>query len=237
MIKLNLAAESKEENLIKDYLEQNVSEILANKINNGVCIEKDGKTLLNKKTLDDFMKYACEQAKEQSEKTAVSACIESKTVFGWAVHYFEEDSIQGTLYNEDGKPYKNIKTVAVSQKTAAKPIQTPKPQMSLFDLVDNQEKTEIIEPQIETQTKTDFEDNNVFIEEEQIPIKAETITDSDDDYEFTDEEIQEALRELSQEFDEIATSIDFKTGEIIKKPKDDALEKLKNLFGEQMIVR
>jgi hypothetical protein len=52
MIELNLTANSEEQKLIKEYLEENASEILAEKINNGVKIEKDGITLINKKTLE-----------------------------------------------------------------------------------------------------------------------------------------------------------------------------------------
>ena len=60
MIKLNLTPQNKQEELILTYLQNNASEELANKINNGTPFEKDGKPLLNKKTLADFMKYACE---------------------------------------------------------------------------------------------------------------------------------------------------------------------------------
>ena len=107
MIKLNLETKNKEQEIIKAYLEENVSDILANKINNGVKIQKDNKNLINKKTLDTFMKYACEEARKLAEKGAKSACIEDKTVFGWVIHYFEEDSIEGILFNEDGTEYKN----------------------------------------------------------------------------------------------------------------------------------
>ena len=68
MITLNLTAKGTEQELIKKYLEENASETLADKINNGVRIEKDGKTLINKKTLDSFMDYAHEEAKKQAEK-------------------------------------------------------------------------------------------------------------------------------------------------------------------------
>ena len=57
-MKLNLAAKTQAEQKIKAYLEANASEILAQKINHGVRIQKDGKTLLNKKTLAGFLKYA-----------------------------------------------------------------------------------------------------------------------------------------------------------------------------------
>ena len=76
-----------------DVLEGDASETLADKINNGVRIEKDGKTLINKKSLDGFMKYATDEAKKLAEKGASSACVRSDVVFGWAIHYFEEESI------------------------------------------------------------------------------------------------------------------------------------------------
>ena len=47
MITLNLQTNSREHELIKLYLEENVSQTLADKINNGVSIEKDGKPLIN----------------------------------------------------------------------------------------------------------------------------------------------------------------------------------------------
>ena len=107
---LNLTAEGQEQKLIKEYLEKNASEILADKINKGVQIEKDGKQLINKKTLSGFMKYACKQAQEQAENRAKSACIHSDIVFGWAIHYFGEDSIEEMLYNPDGTEYKAVAT-------------------------------------------------------------------------------------------------------------------------------
>ena len=48
-MKLNLEANSREQELVKAYLEENVSETLAEKINNGTPFEKDGKTFINKK--------------------------------------------------------------------------------------------------------------------------------------------------------------------------------------------
>ena len=137
-MKLNLDAKTNEERKVKAYLEANASEMLAEKINNGVRIQKDGKTLLNKKTLAGFMKYACDEAKKQAEKGAHSACIDDAVVYGWAIHYFEEDSIEGTLYNEDGTEYKKQPGVAAKAPTVkyTPPKPQPKPQMSMFDLLD-----------------------------------------------------------------------------------------------------
>ena len=135
-MKLNLEAKTKEQELVKTYLEENASETLAEKINNGMRIEKDGKTLLNRKSLDGFFKYASDEARKLASKGANFACVEDTVVYGWAVHYFEEDSIEGTLFNEDGSEYK-IQPKATAKvptvKTQLKP--QPKPQMSMFDLM------------------------------------------------------------------------------------------------------
>ncbi len=138
-MKLNLQATTKEEQKVKAYLEANASEVLAEKINGGVRIQKDGKMLINKKTLAGFMKFACDEAKKQAEKGASSACIDDDTVYGCAVHYFEEDSIEGTLFNEDGTEYKAPVPKVTAKAPAVKsvpPKPQPKPQMSMFDLLD-----------------------------------------------------------------------------------------------------
>ena len=71
MIKLKLETNTEEERLIKEYLENNASETLANKINNGTKIIKDNKQLLNKKDLKGFLNYASEEAKKQGCYEAV----------------------------------------------------------------------------------------------------------------------------------------------------------------------
>ncbi len=132
MKELNLSANTPTEQKILDYLRQNASETLIDKINNGTPFEKNGKSLVNKKTLSGFMKYAAEEARKISEKGAAYACIDDSVVYGWAIHYFEKDSIEGTLFNPDGTKYAPAvkKPVAVSV--------TPKPknnQPSLFDML------------------------------------------------------------------------------------------------------
>ena len=151
MITLNLTATTTEEKVLKEYLEQNVSEILADKINNGVPVEKDGKQLISRKTLAGFMKFATEEAKKQAESGATSACVHSDVVFGWAIHYFEEDSILGTLYNEDGTEYKAPKPAPKPKKAAtatdaptvvsapAPKKQEPTGQLTMFDFMDEPE--------------------------------------------------------------------------------------------------
>lgn len=160
MKELNLKAVNKQEEVILAYLKKNAGDLLAGKINNGVQIEKDGKQLINKKTLSGFMKYACKQAQEQSPKGATGACIDNETVYGWAVHYFEEDSIEETLYNPDGTEYKAAKPKPITPaqtpvKTAPKKPEGPV-QFSLFDLAEEEvkeEEQETVEESTETETK------------------------------------------------------------------------------------
>lgn len=156
-MKLNLEAKTAAEQKVKAYLEQNASEVLARKINEGVKIVKDGKTLLNKKTLSGFLKFACDEAKKQAEKGAQFACIDDAVVYGWAVHYFEEDSIDGNLCNEDGTVYK-----APMSKTAPLPTKyeppkpTPQPQMSLFDMIAADEQKQPAEEADNEPTDEDY---------------------------------------------------------------------------------
>ena len=169
-MKLNLQAITKEEQKVKAYLEANASEVLAEKINGGVKIQKDGKTLINKKTLAGFMKFACDEAKKQAEKGASSACIDDDTVYGWSVHYFEEDSIEGTLYNEDGTEYKAPVPKVTAKAPAVKsdpPKPQPKPQMSMFDLLDAKPEEPAAEEPDDEPTDEDYaEVAEVLVEEE-----------------------------------------------------------------------
>ena len=180
MIELNLVANTEPEKRILEYLQNNVSETLADKINNGTQFEKDGYPLLNKKTLSDFMKYACDEAIKLAEKDANSACIEDSVVYGWAVHFFEEESIVGTLYNTDGTEYKPVakaitKPTAKPTKVETKPKQV---QWSLFDMVN------------ETAQESEVKDtaNDTLTEE----------LDTDDE-EFTEEEKFDAMRQVAEE--------------------------------------
>ena len=169
-MKLNLQATTKEERKVKAYLEANASEMLAEKINNGVRIQKDGKTLLSKKTLAGFLKFACGEAKKQAEKGASSACIDDDTVYGWAVHYFEEDSIEGTLYNEDGTEYKAPMPKVTAKAPAVKsvpPKPQPKPQMSMFDLLDAKPEEPAAEEPDDEPTDEDYTEAAEALAEEE----------------------------------------------------------------------
>ena len=176
-MELNLKANTPSEQKILEYLQNNARETLAEKINNGTPFEKDGNPLLNKKTLSGFMKYACDEARNLAEKGANSACIDDVTVYGWAIHYFEEDSIEGTLYTIDGEKYEPALKKAVNTKPITVKVQPPKPQNLQFSIFDKIDDTEIKD------TKTDV-------------LTAETDTD---DKEFTEEDKNDALRQLDKE--------------------------------------
>lgn len=160
-MELNLTANTTAEEKILQYLKENASETLANKINNGTPFEKDSEPLINKKTLAGFMKYACDEARNLAEKGANSACIDDATVYGWAVHYFEEESIEGALYTLDGEEYKPAVKAKNVQKSTYTPTSTPKPQnqqASLFDIISQENK---IADTTKNEAKPPIQDNTV----------------------------------------------------------------------------
>lgn len=188
-MKILLEAKSKAQERIKEYLENNASEILANKINNGVKIQKDDKTLLNKKDLNGFMKFASDEARKQAGSDASFACIDDDIVFGWATHYFEEDEIVGDLYNEDGTKYQSPTPKPQTPKVEL-PKKVENKQPTLFDLLTenkqenvsenknveksienvekiekNVQKTEKIEEKIENNSNLIFSDNKIVDKE------------------------------------------------------------------------
>ena len=156
MIQLKLTANTPSEQRILEYLQNNASETLAEKINNGTPFEKDGKQLTNKKSLSGFMEYACSEARNLAAKDETAACVEDSVVYGWAIHYFEEDSIEGTLYTLDGSEYiPEKKSAHVSKQTAktsvasatTPAVSTPQnKQESLFDMLSSQQSVPEIAP-------------------------------------------------------------------------------------------
>ena len=174
-MELNLTAQNKQEELILNYLQNNTSETLADKINNGTPFEKDGKPLLNKKTLAGFMKYACDEARKLAEKGANSACIDDASVYGWAIHYFEEESIEGTLYTIDGMEYKP--TVKRVESNAVKVKPEPKKQENIqFSFFDNLTEQEVKEHETDN-SSVDTDENEVIEQngnDEQTPIVSNT---------------------------------------------------------------
>ena len=245
-MKLNLKAKTKAQQLVKEYLENNVSPPLAEKINGGAKVIKDGKTLINKKTLDGFMKYATEEARKLAEKGANSTCVEDEVVFGWAIHYFEEDSIEGTLYSEDGTEYKKQPSVTAKASKVnnlpTKPAQ--KPQLSMFDMLTNGDNSSIsaTQPQdedIKEDLKVDRETGEIIRSseetndtQEQIPTVSDLLTDYDGD-----------LRTDAALENEISAIIEEKPNE--EKPQDDfdmdafdkeVLAELSLIFGDEITI-
>lgn len=174
-MELNLTAQNKQEELVLKYLQDNASETLADKINNGTPFEKDGKPLLNKKTLAGFMKYACDEARKLAEKGASSTFIDDQTVYGWTIHYFEEESIEGTLYTIDGAEYKT--TVKRVESNAVKAKSEPKKQENVqFSFFDNLTEQEVKEHETES-SSVDTEENEVIEQngnDEQTPVVSNT---------------------------------------------------------------
>ena len=231
MIKLNLTANNPAEQKVKDYLENNVSETLAEKINIGVVIKKDNLNLVNKKTLSGFMNYANEEARKQAEKGARYACIEDATVYGWAIHYFEENSIEEKLFNEDGSEYKPAPKV---NKTT-----TSKPTVKVVEKKEEENKQA---------TLFDFFDNQNNIEENNEEIKEETNNSEEieEDTELTEEKIQNILEQENKEPDTMADEeleIDFETGEILPKqenkltPENEIINILNNTLDGKLEVK
>lgn len=156
MIQLKLTANTPSEQRILEYLQNNASETLAEKINNGTPFEKDGKPLTNKKSLSGFMEYACGEARNVAAKGETAACVEDSVVYGWAIHYFEEDSIEGTLYTLDGSEYiPEKKSAHVSGQTAKTSVASATPpivstpqnkQESLFDMLSSEQSVPEIAP-------------------------------------------------------------------------------------------
>ena len=179
-MKLNLTPQNKQEELILNYLQNNASQTLADKINNGTPFEKDGKPLLNKKTLSGFMKYACDEARKLAEKGANSTFIDDQTVYCWAIHFFEEDSIEGTLYTIDGAEYKPAPKKVVNSKPATVKPQPQKQQSLQFSLFDKFGENEVKD------TKTDA-------------LTADNDTNDDETDMPSEEEMQEILAQVHEE--------------------------------------
>ena len=82
------------------------------------------------------MQYATDEAKKLAEKGARATYIDDPTVYGWAIHYFEEDSIIGKLYTLDGKELSpEPKKTTPATVTSTRPAKKQDTQMSLFGMM------------------------------------------------------------------------------------------------------
>lgn len=106
---LKLEAKTSNEQIVLDYLNKNASEMLAEKINDG------------KKNLSQCWSYIVSEAKKLAQNNC--ACVEDATVFGWAIHFFEEDSIDGNKFN--------TKSPVKVTNTKPKPVATTQPTQNL----------------------------------------------------------------------------------------------------------
>lgn len=70
-----------EERIVAEYIDANASEVLVNKINK------------SNKGMSDCWNFIISQAKAKAGKNKAVGVADSE-VFGWAIHYFEEDSIK-----------------------------------------------------------------------------------------------------------------------------------------------
>jgi len=133
---INLEAKGQFQEIIKKYLDENASEVLTEKINSG------------DKTLSGCENYIKEEARKQS--TGGCACIEDAVVYGWAIHYFEEDEIKEkakAAVKAEVKTPKITQKAAVTtepkrtseikreQKAAAPKDELKTEQMSIFDFL------------------------------------------------------------------------------------------------------
>lgn len=116
-MRINLKADGDNQKIILDYLEQNASDVLVEKINSG------------NKTMKDCWDFIYKQARENSKGN--SACFEDKIVFGWAIHFFEEDEIKV----EKKKEPERIPEKKVEEKRAVVEKDEGLKQITLFDLV------------------------------------------------------------------------------------------------------
>ena len=94
MARLNLEAKNPAQELILQYLEQNASESLAERINQG------------NHTLQECFDYIRNEAKKRAVNGV--AAIEDRQVYGWAIHYFEENGNPGDVPADDAPTAYNV---------------------------------------------------------------------------------------------------------------------------------
>lgn len=117
-MKIQLTANNAYETAVLKYLEENASDALVEKINSG------------NKTLEQCFAYIREQARNEAQSGC--AMIEDKVVYGWAIHFFEEDSIKhSTAAITDTKKDEIKKAPVVENKVAQKTNDN----FSIFDLM------------------------------------------------------------------------------------------------------
>ena len=157
MATLNLTASDSRQQTVLENLIPIVSDVLAEKINNGVYIEKDGKRLLNKKDLSTFMAYAEEEARKtlSTEKRTgtQSVCVHGDDIMSWAIHYFEEDTIEKQFIllcnkGREGWNCRSLFGVALFRSPKSTIFVLQATMRCLRQITDNQQKEFCNNPQI-----------------------------------------------------------------------------------------
>lgn len=118
-MELKLTADTESEERVLDYLRGNVSESLAERINAG------------SKTLADCWKFITDEARKRAKNGC--ACIEDTEVYGWAIHFFEEDGI--TVKVPEKKSQKTQKKKETKTERITSKAKPKFEQLSLFDMV------------------------------------------------------------------------------------------------------
>ena len=119
-----------EERIIAEYIEENASDVLVDKINSG------------NKGISDCWSYIYKQA-ENEAKGSKAICLSDNVVFGLAIHYFEEDSIKAgdvpKIKVKAPEPKKNVKAAAPKKeepkKVENKKIDEIPGQMTILDFM------------------------------------------------------------------------------------------------------
>ncbi len=121
-MRINLEAKDRYEEIVLNHLEENASDVLVEKINAG------------NKSMAGCLDYVKSQAKERAMNGV--AMVEDIEVFGWAIHYFEEDSIkEGEKVVVQKAPAAEPKRTEPVKKAEPVKKQEDTQQISLFDLM------------------------------------------------------------------------------------------------------
>ena len=116
MHEIKLTATNPTEQRVLDYLTENASEVLAGKINAG------------KKTLAGALKYAKSEACRLPSSDGC-VCVDDATVFGWVIHFFEEDHIAEPAKDKPAQRLPGgVKRTPAKTKKEPKPAPVEKPQ-------------------------------------------------------------------------------------------------------------
>ena len=119
---MKLKAKTPAEKTILDYLKANVGSMLEYKIDHGT------------KTLAGAYKYITAEAKKLTKKEG-SVMVDDATVYGWAIHYFEEDSIKEEKPKKAAKVPGKVKVEAKLPKIVPPPVNVT---MDLFSTADGE---------------------------------------------------------------------------------------------------